>query len=231
VAEAFRGHVSQGAHKDAGAGQFGGGRTTRDAEVDQVDEVLAGHQRIRRFDVAVHQSSGVGSTEGGGQLLNDVHGAAGIHWPVAYQQSLDVGAFDDRHHQIQPAVDITGVVDGDDVRLGQPGCGVGLAAEPLPISRVGPQVGGQQFDGDVAVDRGVVGPIHLPHAALADQRQQPVTPKHHLIHRVGPPTYPGQRCYRPAIALTSFSSQIGGSHWMLALLMRWGVATDARLWR
>ena len=107
----------------------------------------------------------------------------GLIGPSRCSRLVHVDAVDDRHHQIQPAVDLAGVMDRDDVRLGQPGRGVGLAAKPLAIPRLGAQLGGQHLDGHIAVDHGVVGLINLAHAALADHRQQPVTPKRHLVHR------------------------------------------------
>ena len=83
---------------------------------------------------------------------------------------MHVDAVDHRHHQKQPAVDLPGVMDRDDVRLGQPGRGVGLATKALAITRLGAQFGGQNFDGHIAVDHRVVGLVNPAHATLADQR-------------------------------------------------------------
>ncbi len=141
--ESLWGHVGPAADDRAGSGEFGGRRIVGDAKVDQVDEVTLGHQRVGGFDVAVHQSDGMGGVERGGQLLNYVHGPWRAHRPVALQQLVHVDAVDHRHHQKQPAVDLPGVMDRDDVRLGQPGRGVGLATKALAITRLGAQFGGQ----------------------------------------------------------------------------------------
>ena len=104
---------------------------------------------------------------------------------------MDVDAFDDRHHQIEAAVDFAGVMNRDDVWFIQPGGDVGLTTKTFPISRFGAQFRGQYLDRNVAVDLGVVGFVHLPHAALADQRKQPIAAEHHLIH--GPAFRTSQR--------------------------------------
>ena len=185
-AEAFGSHVGERADDRAGLGQLGGRDVVGDAEVDQVDEVAPGHQRVGWLDVAVHQPDGMRGVQRGGQLLNDVHGPWRAHRAVAPQQTGYVDALDDRHRQIQSTVDFAGLINRDDVRLGQPGGGVGLAPEPLLITRFGRRLGRQHLDGDIAIHHGVVGLVHLAHAAGADQRQQPVAPERHFIHGAGP---------------------------------------------
>ena len=71
-----------------------------EAEVDQVGEVVPGHQRVGRFDVAVHQSDRMGGLQCVGQLLDDMHGARGGHRPVAVEKAVDVDAIDHRHHEV-----------------------------------------------------------------------------------------------------------------------------------
>jgi hypothetical protein len=48
---------------------------------------------------------------------------------------MHVDTVDDRHYQIQPAVDLPGVINRDDVRFGQPGGGMGFTSKPLLIAR------------------------------------------------------------------------------------------------
>jgi hypothetical protein len=167
--EALRGHVRSG--------------VVGDTEVDQIHEIVTGHQRVGGFDVAVHQPGFMGGIQRGRELLDHCHGPLGAHRPVTFEQTVHVDAVDQRHHQIQlPVIVFPGVMDRDDVRFGQPGGGVGLAAKPFPIPRLVAQLGGQHLDRHVAADHGVVGFVHLAHAALTDQRQQPEAAERHLIH-------------------------------------------------
>jgi hypothetical protein len=52
-------------------GQVGPGAVGRDAEVDEIGEVVVGYQDVRRLDVAMHQSDFVAGMQGRGDLLND----------------------------------------------------------------------------------------------------------------------------------------------------------------
>ena len=64
------------------------------------------------------------------------------HRPVAFQQAVQVDPLDDRHRQIQLALNFAGIVDRDDVRFGQPRGGIRLPAKPFAIPRLVPQLGG-----------------------------------------------------------------------------------------
>ena len=139
----------------------------------------------------MHQVGGVGGVQRRANLLDDLHRQPRGHRPVAFEQCMQVGAFDDRHHQIQLAVDFTGVMDRDDVRFRQFGRHVGLTPEPIGVPRFRDQLGRQHLDRDVASHHGVVGLIHRAHAALADQFNQPVAPERDLIHGQPPQ---GMRC-------------------------------------
>ena len=58
-AEALRCHVGEGADDGAGAVQLGRRRAVGNPEIGQTNNALRGHQRVGRFDVAMHQSSGM----------------------------------------------------------------------------------------------------------------------------------------------------------------------------
>jgi hypothetical protein len=124
----------------------------------------------------VDQAVVVGGVEGVGDLADQVDRAAGVHRPVL-QGLAQVGAVDQAHVDVEPAVDLAEVVDRDDVGLAQPGRDAGLAAEPAGVLRVVGQDLREELDGDVALVAGVVREVDLAHAAGAQQHLQPVVPE------------------------------------------------------
>ena len=61
----------------AGTGELGRLGRTGDPEIDEVREVVLGHQNVRWFDVAVYQTDAVGCAEGGSDLFDDRDGPSG----------------------------------------------------------------------------------------------------------------------------------------------------------
>ena len=165
----------------------------RDAEVDDVDEVVGGDEHVAGLDVAVHHAVGVRGVERLGDLGDQVDGPLGRQRAAALDQRAEVGPVDEAHVDEQPAVDLAVVVDRDDVRLAQPGDGVGLALEAALVLRVVGQRGGQQLQRDLAVAARVVGAVDLAHAARTDDALDPVLAE--LLHDTpqrDPPTVPAR---------------------------------------
>ena len=72
------------------------------------------------------------------------------------------------HHEVGGAVMLADVVQRADVRVVQPGDGLGLALEAGTAVGVGAELGRQDLDGDAAIEAGVAGLVDLAHAARAD---------------------------------------------------------------
>ena len=149
----------------------------RDAEVHQIGEVVGGEQHVLRLDVAVHQAVGVRVVERRGDLANDRHRPPRRQRTDMPQQRRQAVALDQPHVDVEHAVDLAEVVHRDDVRLLQPGRDFRLPAEPLLEAVVGGHLGAQQLDRDHALAGGVVGAVHLAHAAHPDHRLQLVGPE------------------------------------------------------
>jgi len=73
------------------------------------------------------------------------------------------------HHDVEHAADLAGVVDGDQVRVVEPGHRAGFGGERLAEGCVRAELGREDFDRDVAVERLLPRLIHRAHAALGDQ--------------------------------------------------------------
>lgn len=117
-----------------------------DTEIDQIDGVLSGDQQIRRFDVSVDQVVGVCGVQRLGGLRDERDGPRDRQRPVLGENLRKVSASDQAHVQVQLPVDVAVPVDGDDVRVAQPGRGERFAAEPYDESLVLGQGLGQQLE-------------------------------------------------------------------------------------
>ena len=74
------------------------------------------------------------------------------------------------HDEVGRAVVAADVVERADVRVRERGDGAGLPLEARAAVRIGAQFGGEDLDGDRAVEAGVAGLVDLAHAAGADSR-------------------------------------------------------------
>ena len=98
--------------------------------------------------------------------------AAGRGTPA--EPARQVAPLDELQGEVGRAGLLADLVDLDDVRVLQPGDGLGLAAEPLPT--LGRQVrpGQDHLEGDGPVQFAVAGAVDHPHAAAADLLQNVV---------------------------------------------------------
>ncbi len=186
----FRRHVRGGAEDDAelravggrhrgrvhdggGAGQVGGGRSTRrihrlgEAEVEDFDLSVDGGLDVLRLEVAVDDSLVVrlfqrlGDLSGDGEALLERQGSRGE--PFGQRRSLD-----ELHDEGADAARLFEAEDGGDVRVVQLGQQLRLALEAGEALLVLGEGGGEDLDGDLALQLRVGGAKDLAHAALAE---------------------------------------------------------------
>jgi hypothetical protein len=87
--------------------------------------------------------------------------------PTFRYQPLERLAVDKLHGDEMDALVLLDRVDGDDIGVAQGRNGPRLAREALEPLLAAGELGRQHFDRHLAAELGVLGPIHLPHAALA----------------------------------------------------------------
>jgi hypothetical protein len=189
-------HVDRRAERDAGLGQLdavvdlAAADDLGDAEVEDLGEVrvaVLGHQvDVLGLDVAVDDAGGVGVAQAAQHVAQDRQRPVRRDRRVGVHQIAERSAVEELHHQEQRAVlelaeirdvDAVGVIDAPDRD--------GLALEPAAQLGHRRQGGVEQLDRHRPPDRDVLAPVHHPHAALAEQRVQPVAP---VDHRPQPPT-------------------------------------------
>ncbi|GAB3203708.1 hypothetical protein GCM10027262_01740 [Nocardia tengchongensis] len=173
------------------------------SEVGQIDPLIGppGQQNIGRFHIPVQHAGAMRVVECPRGLADDPHRVIGPHRPVP-QDRGHVGALDVLHGHPQPMVVVPAGIHRDDVRMRQPGGGIGLPQEPRPdLGIVGlPRRQHLQCDGSGQVS--ILGEVHLAHTAHTEQSFNGV-PRENLPLRECPPHSPPTSDYvNPAPTVT-----------------------------
>ncbi len=142
--DAFGCHVGPGADHARGVRQRGLTGGAGDAEVDQIREVVLGHQDVGRFDVAVHQPDPVSGVQRGRDLVDDPDGSGRVQRSIG-EDALQVATIDQPHGHVELSVDLTEVMDRHDVRLVERSCRSGLAPEPFLVGGIVGELRGQHL--------------------------------------------------------------------------------------
>ncbi len=217
----LRGHVPDGAEDSSLLGQvFGAGghqggaqggvgtlAELRQTEVEKLGSGLGEHD-VARLQVAVQDAMAMGL----GQRVGDVDGVAqGLReGKRARREPLrEALALQVLHDQEVDAILLANVIEGADVGVIQGRDGAGLALEALAGLGVIGGLRGENLDGHGAVQAGVPGPVHFPHATRPQRGDDGVRPKarvggeRHEADSIPQSNAAGQHRQRP-----TFSEQI-----------------------
>ncbi len=141
----------------------------RQPKVQQFYIAAAAEHDVRRFDVAVHKPLLASVGEGHGYLTDDLAGVGDRQRPDTLDELTQVQSVDVFGDENRGAIDVAGIVGGDDVRVAESADGPHFGFEPLPHPRIGQAVSGQQFDRDFTAEFRVPGEKHAAHAAPAQR--------------------------------------------------------------
>jgi hypothetical protein len=97
------------------------------------------------------------------------------------------------HGHVEQPVLLPEVVDGHDVRVVQQGGRLGLALEALERLVAPAEMDGERLQGDVALENGVVGLVHLAHRAAAELAHDPVLADPLVVHSLEAGSLPATR--------------------------------------
>ena len=100
-------------------------------------------------------------------IRSDLAEAHALPW----NQRVNALALHKLHHDEVAAVGRLDLVNGDDVRMVERGCGLRFLHEAPTAALVCDSFSGEHLDGDVTIQSRVARTIHLTHAARANQRE------------------------------------------------------------
>ncbi len=140
------------------------------AEVEDLDVAVLRDHQVLGLQVPMDDAGAMRL----GQSLGDLDGK--IEEPARRQrlsrseQLAERLSLDELHGDVQSAVGLADVVDGEDVGVVQRGGGARLLFEALSSPVVPGHRRGEHLDRDLAAELGVLRPVHLTHPARAQRR-------------------------------------------------------------
>jgi hypothetical protein len=130
-----------------------------EAEVGQIGLALFVEQDVGGLDVAVDEPFGVGGFERLRRLSTDRERLLGRELALAGDQRLQVLAFDVAHRQVELALLLACLVDGQDVRVAERGGELRLPQKTLAEVLVRCQLGRDQFERHRPVEPELASPV------------------------------------------------------------------------
>ena len=154
-----------------------------DPEVGDERAAVAGEQDVLGLDVAVDDAVPVGVVERAGDLTGDPERVVDRELALAPEPVAERLALDERHGEPELAAGLTGVENGQDVGMLEPGGELDLALEALGAERGG-ELGEEDLEGDRAVVAEVVREIDGGHAAAAELALEGVAVGEGVAHAI-----------------------------------------------
>ena len=154
-----------------GVGQPRRGRLrdeARQTEVEELHVTIGTHHDVLGLDVAMDDAGGVRDRKRPRELRAHARDRVGSDGTA--DERRERMAFHQLHGQEAPAVHVTDLVDGDDIRVVERRSGARLLLETTNRFSVAGERGPKQLQGNLAVKPRVVRLVHLAHPAPADER-------------------------------------------------------------
>lgn len=171
--EPFGRHVIHGADTRSFCGQPTVALALGDTEVDEVGEIGRGDNDVLRLDVAVDQPGGMGRVQSRRDLADDGHRARRFQRTVL-DQVRQRRTLHQPHVDVEAAVDLAPVMDGDDVRFLQDRRRMRFPLEPGTEDGVVGVLIRKDLQGHGPVLVRIEGLVHLPHPASTQQARDRV---------------------------------------------------------
>ena len=153
-----------------------GGNALGQAEVGDVRLALGVQQNVARFQIPMQDAAQVGVVDRTGHQRQQLNRLARLVEVVA-DMLFQTAPLDQFHAEIVAALAFANFVDGDDVRMIEPGSRLGFDAKAADGVGGGQSLGQDHFQGDNAIEAALPGPVDDSHAAASDLVQEFVIAK------------------------------------------------------
>ena len=138
------------------------------AEVENLDATVAGHEHILGLEIPVHDAFVVDDGEAAGDSCRVLERLARRH-RAGLHRLAQVATVQQLEHDVRARALDAGIVDGDDVRVAERSRRQHfLLKAPEPVGRIGNRLG-EDLDRDIAMQASVGSAVHLAHAPGAEQ--------------------------------------------------------------
>jgi hypothetical protein len=178
--ELFGRHVMRRADDHAGPGlrcewsgcflPLGRREGLREAEVENLDQLVAGDHDVRRLDVTVDDSGGMRFGQSVGDLRRKANDAVDRHRTVG-DDVAQRPPVDELHRDVRRAVLLGNVVNRDDVRVVERRGRACLTLEACESTGVAGELRRKHFDGDVTPQLHMARAMYLAHAPRTDRAE------------------------------------------------------------
>ena len=121
-------------------------------------------------------------TERAQHVVDDAHRLVDRQGAAVGDALGERAAIHQLHHEVEEAVGVAGIEDGDGVGVGERGGRTGLADEASPCCVIGRGPGIEQLDGNRAAQAQVAGGAHHRHPAATQLLAERIAPGDHLLH-------------------------------------------------
>ncbi len=135
---------------------------------------VAVEQDVRGFDITVDEPSLMRRAEREGHLASNVNREHGRQAALIFQQSAEIASIDVAHRKVDLVIRLPRVVHRKHVGVVERSRELRLADEPLLELRVGIATRCNHFERDLSVEPHLGGEVDDAHAALGQQRPDPV---------------------------------------------------------
>ena len=165
------GHIRDRSRNHAGLGRYPEAGELGQTKVEDLDDPAFRDEEVGRLDVAMHDSRVVRFAETAGGLGHDIEGFLQLDGPLIdpmrERLALVVG-----HHEIElPVGRLVDFVNGADVDVVERRRRPGFVQKALLGDLVPRRVGGEDLDGDLALETRISGPVNDSHPTAADARE------------------------------------------------------------
>src|SRR5262249_6750086 len=145
----------------------------RETEVEQLRFAVRGEDRVRGLDIAMKHAASMRSRQAAREIDPDL---LDLGPRSRLRELVHAFAFDELGDDEGALLELSYAIDGDRVRMMDPGSGASFEEEPLARLFMHDRLV-HEFDRHWTIEQGVVGQKHLSHSPLSERSMNAILPE------------------------------------------------------